>query len=83
MPGRTLMSIAWPGFLAACVLQLVVFAMVDPHDLHWAGEHLPWSRQAVYAAGFLLFWVSAMVSSYLTALLLGPPRGGLEDAQRT
>jgi uncharacterized membrane protein YfhO len=64
-----LMAIAWPGFLAACVLQVVVFALVDPLDLHWAGEHLPWSRQAVYAFGFLLFWIAAMLSSALTTLL--------------
>jgi hypothetical protein len=81
MPGRTLMTIAWPGFLAACVLQLVVFAMVDPNDLHWAGEHVSWSRQAVYSAGFLLFWVSAMVSSWLT-VLLGRPGEAL-DAGKT
>lgn len=69
MNGRMLMSIAWPGFLAACVLQLVVFAMVDPLDLRWAGEHLPWSRQAVYAVGFLVFWIAAMLSSALTTVL--------------
>jgi hypothetical protein len=50
------MRIGWPAFLAACVLELLVFALVDPLELHWAGHHLGWSRQAVYAAGFFLFW---------------------------
>ena len=72
MRGRTFMRIAWPGFLAACLLQVVVFALVDPLELQWAGEHLPWTRQAVYAAGFFLFWMGAMLSSALTALLAGP-----------
>jgi hypothetical protein len=72
MRGRTFMRIAWPGFLAASLLQVVVFALVDPLELQWAGEHLPWTRQAVYAAGFFLFWAVAMLSSALTALLAGP-----------
>jgi len=70
MRARLFMALAWPAFIAACLLQAVVFAFVDPHELHWAGRDLAWSRQAVYAAGFLLFWLAAMVSSVLTALLL-------------
>ena len=56
MGARKLMSIAWPAFLAACVLQVAVFAFVDPLELHWFGRELDWSRQAVYAAGFFVFW---------------------------
>lgn len=70
-----LLVIAWPAFLAACGLQLAVFALVDPLELHWAGEPLAWSRQAVYAGGFFAFWAAGMVSSALTVLLNGrqPP----------
>jgi hypothetical protein len=75
MRGRLLMALAWPAFIAACLLQGVVFAVVDPHELHWAGRDLAWSRQAVYAAGFFLFWLAAMVSSVLTATLLRGPEG--------
>ena len=78
MSSRLLMSIAWPGFLSACVLQLVVFAVVDPLDLHWVGEHAPWTRQAVYAGGFLLFWLVSMLSSALTSALSRQP----EDVNR-
>jgi hypothetical protein len=81
MRGRLWMALAWPAFIAACLLQAVVFAFVDPHELHWAGRDLAWSRQAVYAAGFLLFWLGAMVSSVLTATLLrGPERAVPADA---
>lgn len=69
MVGRKLMWIAWPAFLSACLLQLVVFALVDPLELHWFGRDLTWSRQAVYAAAFFLFWGAAMLSSALTTLL--------------
>ncbi len=69
MTGRKLMWIAWPGFVAACALQAVVFALVDPLELEWAGHSLGWSRQAVYAGAFFIFWFAGMLSSALTALL--------------
>ena len=73
MSGRNLMCVAWPAFLAACLLQGVVFAMVDPLELHWFGQELAWSRQAVYAVGFFLFWGAALVASTLTAVLMRGP----------
>ncbi|HYF20382.1 MAG TPA: hypothetical protein VEA40_21130 [Ramlibacter sp.] len=72
MLGRKLMWITWPAFLAACLLQLVVFAVVDPLELQWFGRELAWSRQAVYAAGFFVFWGAAAVASTLTLLLSRP-----------
>ncbi len=88
MSGRKLMWVAWPGFLAACVLQLVVFALVDPLELQWFGHQLPWTRQAAYAAGFFVFWIACTASSALTLLLsqgvsdAAVPRadGGLRDS---
>ncbi|TFZ07837.1 hypothetical protein [Ramlibacter humi] len=69
MLSRKLMGIAWPAFLAACLLQLLVFALVDPLELRWFGRELEWSRQAVYAMAFFVFWGAAMLSSALTVLL--------------
>lgn len=69
MWSQKLMWIAWPAFLCASALELLVFAVIDPGDLHWAGEPLRFSRQAVYTAAFFLFWAICMVSSSLTALL--------------
>lgn len=66
------MSILWPAFLLASVAELLVFALVDPSDLHWGGEEIGLSRQAVYAAGFFIFWVLAIGSSALTLLLTKP-----------
>jgi hypothetical protein len=51
------------------VIEMVVFAFVDPNDLHWAGESLGWSRQAVYTVAFFIFWALTMASSALTTLL--------------
>ena len=64
-----MMWIAWPAFLAACVLELLVFAFVDPTDLQWSGRDLGWSRQAVYTLSFFAFWVVTMAACALTTLL--------------
>ncbi len=67
------MWIAWPAFLVAGILEILVFAMVDPHDLQWLGRPLDLSRQGVYTLAFFVFWALAMVSSALTALLAMAP----------
>jgi len=63
------MWIAWPAFLAAGLLEMLVFAFVDPQDLNWFGQGLDLSRQAIYTLAFFAFWVLAMLSSAFTALL--------------
>lgn len=68
-----LMWIVWPAFLIAGVLEILVFAMVDPQDLNWFGQPLEWSRQAIYTVSFFAFWVATMVSSGLTTLLSMSP----------
>lgn len=73
MRAQRLMWIAWPAFLVAAVLEMVVFAFVDPNDLHWLGAPLALSREAVYTLTFFVFWCSTMVSSALTTLLAMSP----------
>lgn len=67
------MWIAWPAFLVAAVLEMLVFALVDPSELHWSGHALEWSRQTVYTVSFFVFWLGAMASSALTTLLAVSP----------
>jgi len=64
-----LMAIAWPGFLVACLMELLVFALVDPQDVRWLGHQLLSSREAVYTLAFFAFWLMATLSSALTYLL--------------
>lgn len=64
-----LMRIGWPSFLGACVLEAVVFALVDPLELHWAGHALGWSRQSVYTMTFFVLWIVCGLSCLLTAYL--------------
>lgn len=65
--------IAWPAFIAACVLELIVFAVVDPLELHWGGHALEWSRQAVYTGAFFVFWIVSCSACALTTLLRMAP----------
>jgi len=66
---QKLMGIVWPAFLAACLLELLVFALVDPQDIHWSGQPLGLSRTGVYSAAFFAFWGISAVASTLTSLL--------------
>lgn len=49
--------IVWPSFLAACLLEFMVFAMVDPAELHWPGHIGPASNRAIYTVAFFAFWL--------------------------
>ena len=73
MLAQRMMWIAWPAFLVAGVLEMLVFAMVDPSDLHWFGQPLEMSRQAIYTMVFFAFWIVTMASSALTTLLAMSP----------
>ncbi len=79
---RTVMRVAWPAFLAACVLELVVFGMVDPQDLRWDGQPLGLSRIGVYSAAFFVFWAVSGVGCALTALLAPPAKAGAAADRR-
>lgn len=73
MNAHKLMWIAWPAFLMAGVLEMLVFAMVDPYDLTWFGQPLELSRQSIYSLAFFVFWAVTMLSSSLTTLLAVSP----------
>lgn len=63
------MWIAWPAFLMAGIVEMLIFAVVDPESLHWFGEPLRLSREGAYTLAFFVFWAIIMVSSALTTLL--------------
>ena len=69
---QKLMWIVWPAFLMAGVMELLVFALVDPQDMHWFGHSFAASRQAVYTLGFFAFWFVISLSGALTLFLSLP-----------
>ncbi|ODV00003.1 MAG: hypothetical protein ABT20_16315 [Rubrivivax sp. SCN 70-15] len=61
------MTIGWPSFLMAAVLEVLVFSLVDPTQLHWfGGAALELSATAVYSLAFFVFWIVIAVASFLT-----------------
>ena len=64
------MAILWPAFLMAGVLEMLVFALIDPHDLHWfGGAPVDLSASAVYSLAFFVFWAVNSTAGALTQLL--------------
>ncbi len=72
--GRGWMWVAWPAFLVAGVLEMMVFAVLDPESLSLFGDTVSWSREAIYSITFLIFWLMLMLSSALTLMLARPAR---------
>lgn len=68
---RTL-QILWPAFVAAGVLELLVFAHVDPADVHTlAGAPVELSRQAIYTLSFFGFWAVTAAAGAVSCWLQG------------
>lgn len=67
---RTALQILWPAFVAAGVTELLVFAHVDPADVHtFAGTPVELSRQAVYTLSFFAFWAVIAAAGAVTCWL--------------
>ena len=83
---QRLMWIAWPAFLMAGVLEALIFAVVDPQNLHWFGQPLALSREGIYTVSFFIFWAITMAGGALTTLLSLSPfelnRCPVPDAER-
>ncbi|HET8871586.1 MAG TPA: hypothetical protein VFM48_14155 [Aquabacterium sp.] len=59
-----LAQILWPAFIVAGLIEMVVFAWVDPTALSFGGLEL--GSQAVYTLAFFVFWALVAVSSLLS-----------------
>lgn len=80
---RFAMAVAWSSFLAAGVMEALVFAVVDPGDLRWFGAApLDLPAQAVYTLSFLIFWGVAALGASLTLLLASLPADDVKPARR-
>ena len=67
---QRVMQIVWPAFVVAGVLEMLVFAVIDPADLRWfGGAPIGASAQAIYTVTFLMFWAAVATSGAVSALL--------------
>lgn len=79
---RFAMAVAWASFLAAGVLEALVFAVVDPAELRWFGAApVQLSAQAVYTVSFLIFWAVVALGSSLALLLVNLPGGEVRPSR--
>ena len=62
--------IVWPAFLAAAIMEMVVFALIDPAQLPLAEVYPSLSRSALYTIAFFFFWAITFFASAATALLM-------------
>jgi hypothetical protein len=65
--------VLWPSFLVAAAAELLVFAVIDPHDLHVFGVPVDAGRMPVYTIGFFFFWAIGAAASALTVFLARSP----------
>lgn len=70
---QRILWVLWPSFLVAAVAELLVFAILDPADLHVFGVPVDAKRMPVYTIGFFLFWAVGAVASALTVFLQSSP----------
>jgi hypothetical protein len=64
------MAIAWPAFLMAGVLEMLVFSLVDPTQLRWfGGAPVELSTTAVYSLAFFVFWIVIAAAGAISRLL--------------
>jgi hypothetical protein len=67
---RRLAIVIWPAFLVAGVLEIAVFAFVDPSAVHAPdGRPLGLSDTAVYSIAFFVFWAVVSVGCLLALKL--------------
>jgi len=72
--GKRWMSVLWSAFLVAAVLEMLVFAVVDPTSLHWLdGDAIEMSPRAIYTLAFFVFWAVSAVGAALALLLVRTP----------
>ncbi len=66
---RRAVLILWPAFLAACLLEALIFSLVEPGEFQWFGQVSQLSHQAVYSVAFFCFWLISAACSYLVLWL--------------
>lgn len=71
---RSIAVIAWVSFVFAGFASMIFFATFDPTALGaLATFSIQWSAQAMYTAGFLLFWLFGFSTTLGSVILLALP----------
>lgn len=70
---RALIQVGWPSFLAAGLLEMLVFSAAHPEDMKGFGGLLTQlSASGVYTLAFLCFWAICALGTALALMLAAP-----------
>ena len=75
------LQILWPAFLVSGVMEILLFSILDPAELHLFGTLVGARPVAVYSVVFLVLWGLVATAGALTVLLrlsaeeIDPPQG--------
>lgn len=75
-------QILWPAFIIAGILEMLVFAWVDPSTVVFPG--IPLDEKGIYSVSFLVFWGFVSVAALLSHWLIraaDAQGGGQVEAQ--
>jgi len=73
MKRRHLLLVAWPSFVIAGVLEMLVFSAARPEDMKGLGGVLAdMTPTGVYTVVFLCFWAICAAGTLLTLILAAP-----------
>jgi len=73
------LTVLWPAFMMAGVLEMLEFALVDPQQLHgWGVDASAWPRAAVYTLAFGVFWAAIAAASAVSLWLATPERRAID-----
>jgi hypothetical protein len=64
--------IAWPSAIGAALMEMLVFAALDPMHIPQIENTPEITVQAVYSLAFFVFWAAISVACGLTLLLSQP-----------
>lgn len=70
---QRILWVLWPSFLVAAVAELLVFAVIDPSDMHLFGVPVEAGRMPVYTISFFFFWALGASAAALTVFLQRSP----------
>jgi hypothetical protein len=82
MSAARALIVLWPAFLAAGVLEMLVFALVDPSELQRLGDGAALSRQAIYTLAFFVFWAAIAAAAAVSVWLAGGRHARAEQRLR-
>ena len=63
------LTVLWPAFVAAALIDGLVFSLVDPLDLQVFDMGTALDRPAIYTLAFVCFWVLTSAAGATTMLL--------------